>query len=101
MNKNPFLNAFLASAYIVVIVFVIDRVTSITVVKDTVLIPVVILSLFVLSAAVMAYLFIYEPLKLHLDNQRREAIIFFAKTVATFACFVAIFLGILLYISLI
>ena len=102
MNKNPFFNALAAALYIVLIVFTIDMFSSASSMpKETILIPITMLSLFVLSAAVMGYLFIYEPLRLHLDNQRREAMIFFAKTVGTFACFVALFLGILLYTSLI
>lgn len=49
------------------------------------------LSLFVLSAAVMGYLFLSEPLYLLLENRKREAIVFFAKVVGIFACFVVVF----------
>ena len=100
MNKNPFFNAVFAAVYIVVIVIIINAITSISTLQETILIPMVMLSLFVLSAAVMGFLFVYEPLRLHLDNQRREAIIFFAKTVGYFAFFAAFFLSALLYTSI-
>jgi hypothetical protein len=53
------------------------------------------LSLFVLSAAVMGFLFLSEPLYLLVENKKKEAIIFFAKIVVFFACYVFVF-GILL-----
>ncbi len=97
MNKNPFLNALFAALYIVFIVsimFSIDPDGR----EETILMPILMLSLFVLSAAVMGYLFVYEPLRLHLDNQRQEAVSFFLKTVGTFACFVLIFLVFVLFL---
>ena len=57
------------------------------------------LALLVLSVAVMAFLFGYEPFKLYFDNKRGEAIRFFAKTLGFFALFAAIFLLSLLAIS--
>jgi hypothetical protein len=50
------------------------------------------------SAAIMGYLFLSEPLYLLMENRKQEAIIFFAKTVGIFACFVAIF-AILLFLT--
>lgn len=52
---------------------------------DTFLDPVIFLSIFVLSAAVMGYLFVGEPLQLYLRGERKEAVSFFLKTVASFA----------------
>src|SRR3990167_8632252 len=99
MTKNPFLNAFLAAIYIIIIVFVIDAITSITAIQKTILIPIVMLSLFVLSTAVMGFLFVYEPATLHFEDRKQEAVLLFMKTVGTFACFVALFLSVLLYTS--
>jgi len=93
---NPFLNAFLAALYIVLIVFTIDTLTASVIPQKTILIPMVILSLFVLSAAIMGFLFVYKPLQLHFDNRRQEALSFFAKTVGTFACFAAVFIALFL-----
>ena len=90
--KKPFLHALAADLYIVVIVLIIQFFGS--ALKDqeyTIIIPMTMLSFFVLSAAVMGFLFLSEPLYLLMENQKREAIVFFAKVVGIFACFVAIF----------
>ena len=90
--KKPFLHALAAALYIVFIVLAIRDVTSVLQNgKETILIPMAMLSLFVLSAAVMGFLFLSEPLQLLIENKKREAVIFFAKIVGIFACFVAIF----------
>ena len=63
--KKPFLHALGAALYIIVIVLVVQVVTS--ALKDqneTIIIPMTMLSLFVLSATVMGYLFLSEPLYL-------------------------------------
>lgn len=44
-----------------------------------------VLSLFVLSAAVMGYLFVYQPLKFFFEGKQQEAVRFFLLTVAFFA----------------
>ena len=89
--KKPFLHALVAAVYIVFIVYAIDTVSSIISGK-TILIPMVMLSLFVLSAAIMGFLFFYDPICLYLDDQKQESLVFFGKTVGFFACFVALFL---------
>ena len=97
--KKPFLHALGAVLYIIVIVLVVQVVTS--ALKDqneTIIIPMTMLSLFVLSAAVMGYLFLSEPLYLLMEHRKQEAFIFFAKVVGFFACFVAIF-TILLFLN--
>jgi hypothetical protein len=89
--KKPFLYAFSAALYITIIVLIGDQ-TSKLLPKETILIPMGMLSLFVLSAAVMGFLFLSEPIQLYLDKQKKEAVVFFLKTVGIFACFVVIFL---------
>ena len=97
--KKPFLHALAAALYIVVIVLVIQLFGSaLRDQKDTIIIPMTMLSLFVLSASIMGFLFLSEPLQLLMENRKQEAIAFFAKVVGIFACFVAIFV-ILLFIS--
>ncbi|MES2315830.1 MAG: hypothetical protein V4486_03840 [Patescibacteria group bacterium] len=97
--KKPFLHALGAALYIVVIVFVVQTVTSaLKSQNQSIIIPMVMLSLFVLSAAIMGYIFLSEPLKLYLDGHKHEATVFFGKTVAMFACFVALF-AILLFLN--
>ncbi len=94
--KKPFLYASGAALYIVIIVSVVQVVTSLLKSQnETIIIPMTMLSLFVLSAAVMGFLFLSEPLSLLMENRKQEAIIFFAKIVGIFACFVAFFVFLL------
>lgn len=89
--KKPFLYALVASAYIVTLVLLINTADSILPSKDNIVMPMAMLSLFVLSVAVMGFLFFYEPLCLFIENKRREAVLFFAKVIGIFACFILIF----------
>jgi hypothetical protein len=96
--KKPFLYASGAAFYIAIVVTILQ--TASYVFKDqsgTMLVPMAMLSMFVLSAAIMGYLFLSEPLYLLVENHKQEAIAFFAKTVGFFACFVVIF-AILLFL---
>jgi len=100
MIKNPYLNAFMALGYIAGIILVINQTSEIaTETPDTLLAPLTVLSLLVLSVAVMAILFFYEPLRLFLEDQKPQALQFLLKTVSTFAGFVVILAGLLFYTS--
>ncbi len=100
MIKNPYLNAFMALGYIALIILIINKTSSIAAnAPDVLLAPVTMLSLFVLSALVMGILFVYEPLRLFLENQKQQSLSFLIKTVGTFACFVIILALLLLYVS--
>ena len=100
MIKNPYLNAFMALGYIALIILVINKTSSIAAnTPDTILAPVTMLSLLVLSVSIMAILFFYEPARLFLENQKPQALSFLLKTIATFACFVLILAALLLYTS--
>ncbi len=102
MIKNPYLNAFMALGYIAGIILIVNKTSSIAAnTPDTILAPVTMLSLFVLSAAIMGILFVYEPLRLFLENQKQQALSFLLKTVGTFACFVLILAVLLFYTSVI
>ena len=92
--KKPIIRAVAAVAYIVVIVFVVNAVTQ-ALPRQTIFIPMAMLGLFVLSAAVIGYLFIYEPFILHSGGKKEEAVKDFLQTVGIFACFVAIFVALL------
>jgi hypothetical protein len=91
IKKTPLVYAVGAVAYIVLIVFVMMRLVG-GPDPDSIIVPMTMLSLFVLSAAVMGFLFVYEPLRMYLDGQKHEALVFFGKTVGIFACFVALFI---------
>ena len=96
--KKPFLRALGAAGYIAFIVLVINFTgTALEGQNETLVIPMTMLSLFVLSAAVMGFLFLSEPLYLLMDNKKQEALVFFGKTVGFFACFVALF-AVLLFV---
>ncbi len=88
MTKNPFVNALLAVGYICGLVslmtlFVDSEVEHVV----PMLIPILMLSLFTLSAAVMSMIFFYEPFRMYFDGERREAIALVGKTIVCFAVF--------------
>lgn len=56
------------------------------------------LCLLVLSVALMAFLFFYEPVLLLLDDKRPEAVRFFLGTVAIFAGLTAVFLALAIFV---
>jgi hypothetical protein len=87
---NPLLNALSAIAYILVVVGIIYALQSPNTPDHGILAPIFLLSLFTLSAAVMAFVFFYEPLKLYFDDHRKEALTYFMKTVGYFAVVVLI-----------
>ncbi|MFA5838429.1 MAG: hypothetical protein WC849_00620 [Candidatus Paceibacterota bacterium] len=90
-TKKPFLYATTVAVYIVVIVLIINIMSSLLH-DETIIIPMIMLSLFVLSTAIMGFLFLSEPIHLYMENQKQEAINFFLKIVGIFACFVILFL---------
>jgi len=97
MSKNPFLNALSATAYITAVASFMFYAPK-TNVPDGVIVPIVMLSLFVLSAAMMGYFFVYYPLRLLIENKPKEATKFFLSTVAIFA-FITGLLSVWLFIA--
>ena len=85
MTKNPFLNALAASAYIVFIGFFMSWGTRMAPKQDSWLAPVAVISLFTLSAAVMGYVFLYQPGLMILDGKKKQGVTLFLQTVAVFA----------------
>lgn len=97
MSKNPIVNALSASAYIILIVTIFNLLTHTLKDKpDTIGAPLTVLSLFTLSAAVMAYLFLYQPLQLFIEGKKTEAVNLFVRTVGIFAVFTVVVLMLLL-----
>lgn len=95
MTKNPFINAIAAALYIVGVASVMFYGTEHTRQTDSVIVPIVVLSLFTLSAAVMGYIFCFQPLQLFLDGKKKDAIDIFLKTVAAFGGITAVILALL------
>jgi hypothetical protein len=67
--KKLFLHALGAGIYIVIVIFVVDALTSGTS-EETLIIPITMLGLFVLSTAVMGFLFLSEPICLFMENKK-------------------------------
>ena len=99
MTKNPYLNALSAAAYVVIVALVmfygIDHAGQ----SPTVLIPIAVLSLFVLSATTMACIFFYHPLKMFFEGQKQQAIELTVKTIGAFASITLVFLVIAFVIN--
>lgn len=93
MTKNPFINAFLAILYIVIVSLIMFFGGQHAPKKDTFLTPIAILSLFSFSAAVMGYLFLYQPLQLYFDGKRQTAVNLFLQTLAVFGIITILLLG--------
>jgi hypothetical protein len=93
MTKNPLYNALAALVYIIGIVLGMTYMPTIQTTTNDFIMPIIMLSLLVLSVAVMAYIFGYQPLVLFLDNKKKEAISLFLKTVGIFG---GITLGVIL-----
>lgn len=99
ITKNPYVNALLAVAYICLIVTVMNLTSGFVMIQQTLFLPMAMLSLFVFSAAVMGFLFVFEPFTLYFEGKRPEAIIFFLKTLGTFGVCAVVMFGVVLAIS--
>lgn len=74
-----------ASLYIVLIVLILNYASKTQASSDSFVIPVIMISLFTLSAAIMGYLFCYQPIILYLDGKKEKAIKLFLQTIGIFA----------------
>jgi hypothetical protein len=84
MTKNPFYNALAALGYIVLIVSTMTLLSTYQSNFDEFIMPIIMLSLFTLSAAVMGYIFFYQPVMLFLDNKKDQAVKLFLKSIGIF-----------------
>jgi hypothetical protein len=95
MSKYPVLNGFAAAAYILIIVSVMTWGTKMVPRPDTFMAPLAAISLFTLSAAVMGYLFCYQPIQLYFEGKKKLAVQLFLQTVMVFGCITALILALL------
>lgn len=95
MSKNPIINALAATIYIIVIVSVMNWGMKVAPKPNTFLAPLGMVSLFTLSAAVMGYVFCYQPLQLYFDGKKKQAVTLFLQTVIIFGGITAIILMLL------
>ena len=87
MSQNPFLNALLGVLYIACVSSLLFYGSHyIQPAKESVFIPIAMLSLFVLSASIMGYLFLFEPVSLFLSGEKERGIKLFLQTIGIFAC---------------
>jgi hypothetical protein len=98
MRAHPIWNAAGAAAYIGAVVLFIQYISSVRAnTPDTLIDGMGALSLVVFSAAVMAFLFFYQPVALLIEGKRAEAAAYFGKTLGIFG---AIVIALLLLVSL-
>jgi len=88
MTRNPLINALAAGAYVALVATFISSVPEHMPIF-AVLGPLMFLSLFVFSAALMGYLVVFEPLVLVVEGQPRQGVMLFLKTIGLFAVVVA------------
>lgn len=92
MTKKPFLNAFAALGYILIVVFIMTMATKNSGhgYAQQIIIPIFVLSLLTLSAAVMGYVFLSQPILIYLEGDKKGAVSLFVKTLGYFALITAI-----------
>ncbi len=95
MTKNPLINALAALVYITLVATIMFNGNKMAGPDKSIIVPMAIMSLFSLSAAIMSYIFGSEPLQLYLDGKRKEAVKLFLQTVAIFAGITVILLTLL------
>lgn len=97
MRWNPFISAGLAFTYIGGVVLFIRFIESLRHdTPDTFIDGMAAISLFVCSAAIMAFLFFYQPLLKLFDGKPSEAVSYFLKTLGVFAAITAVALALAL-----
>ncbi len=97
MFKKPLINALGAAGYIILVVGVINFLSQkLKDTPDTIGAPIAFLSLLTLSAAVMAYLFLYQPLLLFMEGKKKDAVNLFVRTIGIFAIFTVVVLVLLI-----
>jgi len=96
MTKNPFFNAICAAGYVALIVSTLFYGSSLVPEGESIIFPIAILSLFVLSAAIMGYIFLFNPLVLFFEGNKKEAVELFLRTTLYFGGITLLFICILI-----
>jgi hypothetical protein len=89
MTKNPIINAAAATLYIIFVASLMFYGIEHSKPGNTVAVPIAVLSLFSLSAALMGYFFLFQPVQLYLDGKKKEATSLFVQTILVFAVITA------------
>lgn len=85
VTRNPAVNALAALVYISLVASVMFYGFEHDGPGKSLIIPIAVLSLFTLSAAVMGFIFGSQPLQLYLDGKKKEGVKLFLQTVVLFA----------------
>ena len=85
MTKNPYLNALAAVIYIALVATFLYCGQLYLGPVHSIILPITMLSILVLSATVMGIIFFYQPVQMYLDGHKKEALSLFLRTVAIFA----------------
>src|SRR3989344_2519542 len=85
MTKNPFINALAAALYISIVASVMYYGPQLAGRVESFFFPIAVFAVSPLSAAIMGYLFLSQPLRLYFDGAKQEATKLFLQTVAVFA----------------
>ena len=97
MTKNPFINAFGASAYIAIVASFLYYAPKAIGESDSFLAPIAMMSLLTLSAAMMGYIFFYQPMRQYLDGNKQEAVRLFFTSIGTFAALTVLLVALLMF----
>ncbi len=89
MTKNPFLNAAVMNLYIILVACVMFFGMEHTKSNNTIVVPIAVISLFSLSATLMGYFLLFNPVILYLDGKKKEATSLLVNTIITFAVITA------------
>ena len=97
ITKNALVNALLTAAYIFVVVTIIFNAEKIFGPQDpeTILVPVGMLLLFVISAAVTSSLVFGKPIMWYLDGKKKEAVALLGYTLG-FLLLIAVLIGLII-----
>lgn len=95
MTKKPILNALAALAYISVVATFMYYGPEKSGPIHSPIIPIGILSLFTLSAGVMAYIFFWQPFQLYFNNKKKEAVELAFKSLVSFAVITVLILALI------
>ena len=98
MTRNPLINALAAAVYIALVATFMSYAPERLGINEVFAIT-TFLSIFVLSAALMGYIFGYTPARLYLDGQKTEGAKLFLQTLAIFAAIVVVFVLIITFVS--
>jgi len=90
MSKNPIINGLGALIYIILVASVMNFGTKLVPHQSSFIAPIAVISLFTLSAAVMGYIFCYQPAQLYFDGKKKQAVQLFLQTVIIFGCLTAL-----------